>query len=219
MAPEVYDSSKYDPQPVDIWSLAIVYACMSLRRFPWKAPRLTDNSYKLFVSPPNKGTPYAEPEARRSSDGRVKSAPEIRAAADVPYQASAPNTDATARPQAEPNHDHHDQGHHHRHEENSHIADGSHSVPTPGPRVDAPSAKSETIKGPWRLLRLLPRETRLIMGKMLEVDPKARATLEDMMKDPWITNTPVCSQIEGGKIIKAPGHEHTLEPGAPAVPA
>lgn len=50
LAPEVYDLSKYDPQPTDIWSLAIIFCCMTLRRFPWKAPRISDNSYKLFVS-------------------------------------------------------------------------------------------------------------------------------------------------------------------------
>ena len=54
------------------------------------------------------------------------------------------------------------------------------------------------------------------MGKMLQINPKNRATLDDMMKDPWVANAPVCQQLEGGKLIKAPGHEHTLEPGAPA---
>ena len=53
------------------------------------------------------------------------------------------------------------------------------------------------------------------MGKMLQINPKSRATLEDMMKDPWVANAPVCQQLEGGKLIKAHGHEHTLEPGAP----
>lgn len=52
LAPEVYDERKYDPQAVDIWSLAIIFCCMSLRRFPWKVPRLSDNSYKLFASEP-----------------------------------------------------------------------------------------------------------------------------------------------------------------------
>ena len=51
------------------------------------------------------------------------------------------------------------------------------------------------------------------MGKMLEVNPKKRATLEDMMEDPWIAVTPVCRQLDGGTIVRASGHEHTLEPG------
>lgn len=38
LAPEVLTStSNYDPRFVDIWSIAIIYCCMTLRRFPWKA--------------------------------------------------------------------------------------------------------------------------------------------------------------------------------------
>lgn len=57
------------------------------------------------------------------------------------------------------------------------------------------------------------------MGKMLEIQPSNRATLDEMIADPWIINTPVCSQTEGGQVIRAPGHEHTLEPGTAATPA
>lgn len=56
------------------------------------------------------------------------------------------------------------------------------------------------------------------MGKMLQVTPKKRATLEDMMGDPWVSSTPVCQQLEGGKVVRARGHEHTLEPGSTAPP-
>lgn len=180
MAPEVYDNSKYDPQPVDIWSLAIIFACMSLRRFPWKMPRLSDTSYKLFVSPPNPGVPQAEAVPRRSLEGRAKPIEETNAAAEE------------SRPRSQPQADH---------------------GPTSAGQA-AGSSKPEVIKGPWRLLRLLPRESRTIIGKMLEVDPRKRATLEDMFQDPWITETPVCRQ-DGTRIIRAAGHEHTLEPGTP----
>ncbi|SLM36496.1 protein kinase [Lasallia pustulata] len=180
LAPEVYDNSKYDPQPVDIWSLAIIFACMSLRRFPWKMPRLSDTSYKLFVSPPNPGVPQAEAVPRRSLEGRAKPIEETNAAAEE------------SRPRSQPQADH---------------------GPTSAGQA-AGSSKPEVIKGPWRLLRLLPRESRTIIGKMLEVDPRKRATLEDMFQDPWITETPVCRQ-DGTRIIRAAGHEHTLEPGTP----
>ncbi len=52
------------------------------------------------------------------------------------------------------------------------------------------------------------------MGKMLQINPKQRATLEDMHADPWMSGTPFCQQLEGGKLIRAEGHEHTLEPGS-----
>lgn len=216
LAPEVYDSGKYDPEPVDIWSLAIIFACMSLRRFPWKAPRLTDNSYKLFVSPPTPGTPPAGAGLRRSSDGRSKSEPAINSTAEEARRGSPPPTDTTSsRPsEEEAGKSHHGHYHHHR-EGQTPIGENTQSTSMPAPPT---SSKPEVIKGPWRLLRLLPRETRSIMGKMLEISPKARATLNDMMADPWIANTPVCSQFEGGKIVRAPGHEHTLEPGTPSAP-
>ncbi|CCH59790.1 hypothetical protein TBLA_0B09740 [Henningerozyma blattae CBS 6284] len=50
LAPEVCIFAKYDPRPVDIWSAAIIFACMILKKFPWKLPKLKDNSFKLFCS-------------------------------------------------------------------------------------------------------------------------------------------------------------------------
>lgn len=49
LAPEVCQNVKYDPRPADIWSAAIVFCCMLMRKFPWKAPRLSDSSFKLFL--------------------------------------------------------------------------------------------------------------------------------------------------------------------------
>ncbi len=191
LAPEVYDHPKYDPQPADIWSLAIIFACMSLRRFPWKMPRVTDNSFKLFISPPSAGTPSSEIGAKE----RSKSATDVTPGNADERRSSAP-------------------AHHHEAGESSEVKHNAHESTNPGPRLDAP--KDNVIRGPWRLLRLLPRETRTIMGKMLQVNPKNRATLEEMMADPWMSGTPVCQQGEGGQLIKAHGHEHTLEPGTPA---
>lgn len=50
LAPEVCVFTKYDPRPVDIWSCAIIYCCMVLKKFPWKVPKLSDNSFKMFAS-------------------------------------------------------------------------------------------------------------------------------------------------------------------------
>ncbi|KAL8654161.1 MAG: hypothetical protein Q9210_001677 [Variospora velana] len=181
LAPEVYDSRKYDPQPADIWSLAIIFACMSLRRFPWKAPRLTDNSFKQFVASPTPATP-SEALPARNSNGR----PPTPAAEDS-HRSSVPSDNTAST--------------HHNHD-----------------RQDDAAPKQEAMKGPWRLLRLLPRESRNIISHMLELNPKRRATLANILSDPWVSNSPVCSQVEAGQIIRAPGHEHTLEPGN-AMPA
>lgn len=160
---------------------------MALRRFPWKAPRVTDNSYKLFASPPSPGTPGG-PELPKQS-------------AKFTAENSAPATEERRTSESSQRHHHH---HHHHHEQGD--AERSTSVPE--------QPKQEVIKGPWRLLRLLPRETRTIIGRMLEINPKNRATLEDIMADPWVKSSPVCEQLDGGQVIHHGTHVHTLEPGS-----
>ncbi|KAK2624423.1 hypothetical protein QTJ16_006373 [Diplocarpon rosae] len=182
LAPEVYDERRYDPQPTDIWSLAIIFCCMSLRRFPWKMPRMTDNSFKLFASPPTPGT-----ETRRHSDPPLP--PKSTNDLDTP----AGDTDPVPVPVVKV-------------KSNLKVAPGSEDK------------KPEVIKGPWRLLRLLPRESRSIMSLMLQIDPKKRATMEDVLADDWVSGTPICRQEEGGEVFHGPGHVHTLEPPAAQPP-
>ncbi|GAA6001174.1 uncharacterized protein JCM10292_006411 [Rhodotorula paludigena] len=51
LAPEVIAKKEYDPRLTDVWSVAIIFMCMILRRFPWKLPDAkTDASYRLYVS-------------------------------------------------------------------------------------------------------------------------------------------------------------------------
>lgn len=157
----MYDNNKYDPQAVDIWSLAIIFCCMSLRRFPWKLPRATDVSFKLFASPPSPGTPAVE---------SLAVVPEGQDSQQPPYTRSA-SSDA------------------------DHLAEA-------------------TVKGPWRLLRLLPRESRYIIGRMLDLDPKRRATLEEIHADKWAQGASVCRQEPGGEVVRASGHDHVLQHGA-----
>lgn len=52
LAPELLVESTYDPRPADVWSIAIMYYCMVLRRFPWKAPRQSYNSFRMFCEHP-----------------------------------------------------------------------------------------------------------------------------------------------------------------------
>ncbi|KAF5380907.1 hypothetical protein D9615_003884 [Tricholomella constricta] len=50
LAPEVLTSDAYDPRKTDVWSVAIIFMCMVLRRFPWKIPDpKTDPSFRAFV--------------------------------------------------------------------------------------------------------------------------------------------------------------------------
>ena len=51
LAPEVLHKDTYDPRLTDVWSVAIIFMCMILRRFPWKIPDYkTDMSYRLYVN-------------------------------------------------------------------------------------------------------------------------------------------------------------------------
>lgn len=63
LAPEVVTSLVYDPRPADIWSAAIVFCCMLMRKFPWKAPRMSDPTFKLFAQ--------REEEPAASNGGKV----------------------------------------------------------------------------------------------------------------------------------------------------
>lgn len=61
LAPEVLTSTEnYDPQFVDIWSVAIIYCCMTLRRFPWKAPKKDDPSFSLYCMEDDQPHDYVE---------------------------------------------------------------------------------------------------------------------------------------------------------------
>ncbi|KAK5077922.1 Nitrogen permease reactivator protein [Lithohypha guttulata] len=179
LAPEVYDERKYDPTATDIWSLAIIFCCMTLRRFPWKQPRVIDNSYKLFVSPPTPGTPVPDSKPRRHG------------------QINTPVTPA--------------------HDSDSHQRNGSVDS-TMDSRPSTADGSKEIIRGPWRLLRILPRESRHIVGRMLKVDPTERATMDEVLEDDWILSSKVCYQDEGGSVHRADNHTHVLEAGSGGPP-
>lgn len=195
LAPEVYDERKYDPQAVDIWSLAIIFCCMTLRRFPWKVPRLTDSSFKLFAAEP---TPGHDPKKLALPPSKSTTALNDTPARDFDVESLKPKEPqaVAAAPKAEPN--------------------GSKpNVTSSAPAADNAGEKKEVIRGPWRILRLLPRESRHIIGWMLEIDPKKRAKMDDILENPWVSNTVICRQIEPGYVVKASDHTHVLEPPAP----
>ncbi|KAI7882734.1 kinase-like protein [Lichtheimia hyalospora FSU 10163] len=56
IAPEQYTQPDYDPAASDLWSCAIVFICMTIRRFPWRIPRPSqDQSFKNFITPSTNG--------------------------------------------------------------------------------------------------------------------------------------------------------------------
>jgi len=102
-------------------------------------------------------------------------------------------------------------GEHHKHHHHHHEDKNKSEPVSRQPTQTDPNAQP-TIKGPLRLLRLLPRETRHIMGRMLELDPRKRANMDEILQDPWVQNSLVCRQEENGVVIKAPNHTHHLQP-------
>ncbi|TLS31257.1 hypothetical protein PpBr36_02893 [Pyricularia pennisetigena] len=203
LAPEVYDERRYDPAAVDIWSLAIIYCCMTLRRFPWKVPRMTDNSFKLFASEP---TPGHDPKKLVLPSHQSSSALTETPARDIFVQSddNKSTVEQINNPQPQK-------------------AEGPTSTGTDtntgGSNTGNSSApeKREVIRGPWRILRLLPRESRHVISRMLIINPKERAKMEEIIEDPWVANTVICRQEAPGQVFQAEDHTHILEP--PAAPS
>ncbi|KAL7283492.1 hypothetical protein ACG7TL_002925 [Trametes sanguinea] len=77
LAPEVLSQDKYDPRKTDVWSVAIIFMCMVLRRFPWKIPDpKSDPSFRAFVNAhPDlsvKPSPRKQIEAPKQDETKVK---------------------------------------------------------------------------------------------------------------------------------------------------
>ncbi|KAK4115916.1 Pkinase-domain-containing protein [Canariomyces notabilis] len=198
LAPEVYDEKKYDPQAVDIWSLAIIFCCMTLRRFPWKLPRLSDNSFKLFAAEP---TPGHDPKKLLMPPSKSMSALHDTPARDYDPDSLRSNADKEARG-----------GQHEQQRASTTTSNAGHDGVAANP---PPAEKKEVIRGPWRILRLLPRESRHVIGRMLELDPKKRAKMDEILDDPWVADSVICRQVGPGLVANAEDHTHVLEPPAP----
>lgn len=65
LSPEVFEgnlSGGYDARLADVWSIAIIFCCMLLKRFPWKVPRTADPSYRAFAGLNNLDEPVSDQE-------------------------------------------------------------------------------------------------------------------------------------------------------------
>lgn len=166
---------------------------MTLRRFPWKIPRMTDNSYKLFAASP---TPGHDPTRLL----RPKSTNDLSSVAAREFL---------------PDDDHHSLSHR-RQDSDAKSAKSvapPEELPIPGVHVNAaPAEKREVIRGPWRILRLLPRESRHIIHRMLDINPRTRARMSEILDEPWVADTIICRQVDSGQVIPAGDHKHILEP-------
>jgi serine/threonine protein kinase len=190
---------------------------------------MTDNSYKLFVSPPTPGTMGPESDPRR----RPKSTPDLPShgqenrhltpRSSGPSDNSGPEQNGNANgSKPDTTQKDGDRSTDTAQKQISQTSNAPSEKPTRTTSKEAPplppgsaqasAQRQEVIKGPWRLLRILPRESRHIIGRMLKVNPKDRATLDEVLSDEWVRSIHACQQDGTGEIISAPGHTHVLEP-------
>lgn len=80
------------------------------------------------------------------------------------------------------------------------------------PKNNSNVKNTESIKGPYRLFRLLPHSTRPILSKILSIDTKSRANIDMIKNDSWFKSINVCVEMDvsSGAVKRASGHHHTI---------
>lgn len=161
---------------------------MVMRRFPWKAPRMSEPSFKNFASALN---PYVT-----STESKIPSSAGISRKSTL--DSSSTLTPSSSLPR-------------------NHV---STTISGSSPKkAEYPPAPPPLNKGPMKLLnRLSPGACRPLIGRMLDINPKTRANMEEVWTDPWFVGLKRCEMAEeqspnGRKriVVKRDGrHEHVL---------
>jgi serine/threonine protein kinase len=239
LAPEVLSQQTYDPRLTDVWSCAIIFLCMILRRFPWKLPDFkTDPSYRLYVNshpelcaPPERSdtmnskassavhsTPISNTAIHQTRSPDEMAIPTAQEAGYMtPHYAHNSGAHSPVSSDTEDHADGTTSPHHPRHAtmpnpSTSTTIDSTTSSPggddTGRPRVtrsDSVSSNSSqttfTSGAADSIFRLLPRETRSALSRMMAVEPSLRCTLGDLLRgrrfsetESPLTRTPVMSR-------------------------
>lgn len=50
IAPEQFEHKEYDARLVDVWAAAVVFYCMQFQELPWRVAKMSDPTFKEFVS-------------------------------------------------------------------------------------------------------------------------------------------------------------------------
>ncbi|KAK6199998.1 kinase domain-containing protein [Scheffersomyces amazonensis] len=186
LAPEVCVFNKYDPRPVDVWSAAIIYCCMMLKKFPWKVPKLSDSSFKLFAT---RGEYVSISEMLKRTPADVALLKEQK-------EHEANNTPLNNMGDIK---------------EEVNVIDAKDSPPNSDGK---PHTSSET--GAGRLLLALPEDCRPLIGKMVELPPACRISIDECFNDEWLNSVNMCTveeryNPEGNTfvVLNCDDHEHT----------
>lgn len=181
LAPEVCVFNKYDPRPVDVWSAAIIYCCMMLKKFPWKVPKLSDNSFKLFATR-GEYLPISE-ILKRTPDTVLDNIEEGRAASPKPVAPVESPSKASLDPAGD--------------------AEGK--------------AHTSSEVGAGRLLLALPEDCRPLIGRMVELAPACRISIDECFNDDWLKLVNMCTVedrfdqdgTQNYVVARCDDHEHT----------
>lgn len=257
LSPEVFEPSNfgYDPRLVDVWSIAIIYCCLVIRRFPWKIPKWSDPSYSSFASaepPHDKGsesdatvptiksgvaTPVELKHAQLPELDQVipklsiADDPELPESSKQSPQQSTPPEAKSMQPSDSTTTEKQNAVDSPSEVLNgkSEVKDKSESVSST-PEIKLPEeSRTETeghasrphkvghrrkLTGREKLLRLLPRNSRSLIDKMLAINPEDRYTMDQVIVHPYVKEILECQEIilpSGQKsIIKLENHVHHL---------
>ena len=104
LAPEVITQDTYDPRKTDVWSVAIIFMCMILRRFPWKIPDAkADPSFRAFVNSHPELSQKPAPRISPSSDGQIAQGHTTASEVDSTQGPRPPTPRKSATAPADPN--------------------------------------------------------------------------------------------------------------------
>ncbi|KAG9297686.1 hypothetical protein G9A89_011201 [Geosiphon pyriformis] len=55
ISPECHNTEKYDPRPADIWSMGVIFVCMTIGRFPWMLAKPgVEPPYRAYLKNPDR---------------------------------------------------------------------------------------------------------------------------------------------------------------------
>lgn len=242
LSPETLVFAKYDPRPVDIWSAAMIYCCMVLKKFPWKIPKLSDQSFKLFCSgresdslsalltktppvPTYEETPQQSKPSAFSNLSKALAKPltEIsnNSSSSSSWNASpsplASNPETVANtPNEGPS-----QAATPTVDQNGTAIDVSATAEYAAKNEESDKAEEEhtsQLIGADRLLKALPGHVRPLIGRMVDLAPACRASIDECLADLWLSSVEICTieeHVDGSgfasrvSLHTASNHQHT----------
>ncbi|KAK7064912.1 Pkinase-domain-containing protein [Favolaschia claudopus] len=182
IAPEQFLGKPYDARLVDIWACGIVYYCLHFQELPWRAAQPSDQLYAAYAAaaaatppPPLAAAPSATSSVISNGHGHTNgTTSSASSTSSAPHSPIPTSTNANA---ASPN--------------------PSTTSPHPAPIVvDRDRHQtSSTLVFPPTISNLSPRACRPLIRKMLEPDPKMRASIEEVLGCAWMKGVEVCWEV------------------------